>query len=47
MLFENNVTVIVVHGAWTDGSSWNEVILAAKWMTDTSVRMDGSEIKGI
>lgn len=27
MTFEKNVTVIVVHGAWADGSSWNEVIL--------------------
>lgn len=27
MTFENNATVIVVHGAWADGSSWNEVIL--------------------
>jgi hypothetical protein len=22
-----NVTVVAVHGAWADGSSWNDVIL--------------------
>jgi pimeloyl-ACP methyl ester carboxylesterase len=27
MNFQSNATVIVVHGAWADGSSWNNVIL--------------------
>ncbi|HTD67424.1 MAG TPA: alpha/beta fold hydrolase, partial [Candidatus Limnocylindria bacterium] len=27
MPFPENTTVVVVHGAWADGSSWNEVIL--------------------
>jgi pimeloyl-ACP methyl ester carboxylesterase len=27
MEFPENVTVVVVHGAWADGSSWNAVIL--------------------
>jgi pimeloyl-ACP methyl ester carboxylesterase len=27
MNFQPNATVIVVHGAWADGSSWNRVIL--------------------
>lgn len=27
MKFAENATVVVVHGAWADGSSWNEVIL--------------------
>jgi pimeloyl-ACP methyl ester carboxylesterase len=27
MLFPENTTVVVVHGAWADGSSWKEVIL--------------------
>lgn len=31
-----NITVIVVHGAWADGSSWNAVI---KGLTDRSVRV--------
>src|SRR5260221_2838166 len=26
-LFSNNATVVLVHGAWADGSSWNRVIL--------------------
>jgi hypothetical protein len=26
-LFSENATVILVHGAWADGSSWSEVIL--------------------
>src|SRR5262245_12355604 len=28
MPFPQNSTVVVVHGAWADGSSWKEVILA-------------------
>ena len=28
MPFPENSTVIVAHGAWADGSSWKEVILA-------------------
>jgi pimeloyl-ACP methyl ester carboxylesterase len=28
MPFPENATVVVAHGAWADGSSWNEVILA-------------------
>jgi pimeloyl-ACP methyl ester carboxylesterase len=27
MPFPENATVVVVHGAWADGSSWNQVIL--------------------
>jgi hypothetical protein len=27
MAFPGDATVIVAHGAWADGSSWNEVIL--------------------
>ena len=27
MLFPENATVVVVHGAWADGSSWGEVII--------------------
>ena len=27
MTFQNNATVILVHGAWADGSSWHSVIL--------------------
>ena len=27
MRFHNNSTVVLVHGAWADGSSWNSVIL--------------------
>ena len=27
MVFAENATVVVVHGAWADGSSWNAVIL--------------------
>jgi hypothetical protein len=27
MKFAENATVVLVHGAWADGSSWNEVIL--------------------
>ncbi|MFZ3210409.1 MAG: alpha/beta hydrolase [Terriglobales bacterium] len=27
MMFRENATVVVVHGAWADGSSWNAVIL--------------------
>jgi pimeloyl-ACP methyl ester carboxylesterase len=27
MSFPSNATVVVVHGAWADGSSWNSVIL--------------------
>ena len=27
MTFPENATIVVVHGAWADGSSWNEVIL--------------------
>jgi pimeloyl-ACP methyl ester carboxylesterase len=27
MTFSENATVVVVHGAWADGSSWNNVIL--------------------
>jgi pimeloyl-ACP methyl ester carboxylesterase len=27
MSFKANATVIVVHGAWADGSSWNQIIL--------------------
>ena len=114
-LFSNNATVVLVHGAWADGSSWDRVILpllheglkvvcapipltslsddaaalnrvleridgpvllaghayagaviaattdekvksllmaflvspAAKWLTGTSVRIDGGEIKGL
>ena len=30
MRFPENSTVIVVHGAWADGSSWKEVILPLK-----------------
>jgi hypothetical protein len=26
-LFSKNATVVLVHGAWADGSSWNRVIL--------------------
>jgi pimeloyl-ACP methyl ester carboxylesterase len=26
-VFSNNATVVLVHGAWADGSSWNRVIL--------------------
>jgi len=26
-MFRENATVVVVHGAWADGSSWNAVIL--------------------
>jgi hypothetical protein len=26
-LFSKNATVILVHGAWADGSSWNQVVL--------------------
>ncbi|MGB7465772.1 MAG: hypothetical protein WBW14_22980, partial [Candidatus Acidiferrum sp.] len=26
-LFFENATVVLVHGAWADGSSWNRVIL--------------------
>jgi len=26
-LFSQNATVVLVHGAWADGSSWNRVIL--------------------
>ena len=25
--FSNNATVVLVHGAWADGSSWNQVVL--------------------
>jgi pimeloyl-ACP methyl ester carboxylesterase len=28
MKFSKNATVVVVHGAWADGSSWSEVILS-------------------
>jgi pimeloyl-ACP methyl ester carboxylesterase len=28
MVLEEHATVIVVHGAWADGSSWNKVILS-------------------
>jgi pimeloyl-ACP methyl ester carboxylesterase len=28
MKFAENATVVVVHGAWADGSSWSEVILS-------------------
>jgi len=33
--------VILVHGAWADGSSWNKIIplLAAKNMTVTAVQL--------
>jgi hypothetical protein len=27
MRFPENSTVVVVHGAWADGSSWKEIIL--------------------
>jgi hypothetical protein len=27
MRFPENSTIVVAHGAWADGSSWNEVIL--------------------
>ncbi len=27
MKFQSNATVVLVHGAWADGSSWNSVIL--------------------
>jgi hypothetical protein len=26
-IFSKNATVVLVHGAWADGSSWNRVIL--------------------
>ena len=26
----NNATVVLVHGAWADGSSWAKVIAAAR-----------------
>src|ERR1700754_4963460 len=26
-LFSKNATVVLVHGAWADGSSWNRVLL--------------------
>ncbi len=26
-MFRENATVVVVHGAWADGSSWKAVIL--------------------
>lgn len=37
-------TIVVVHGAWADGSSWEPVI---RRLTGTSVRRDGGEVKGI
>jgi pimeloyl-ACP methyl ester carboxylesterase len=27
MVFPENTTIVLVHGAWADGSSWNDVIL--------------------
>jgi pimeloyl-ACP methyl ester carboxylesterase len=30
MTFPENATAVLVHGAWADGSSWNEVILPLK-----------------
>ncbi len=27
MTFPENATVVLVHGAWADGSSWSKVIL--------------------
>ena len=30
MMIPENATVVVVHGAWADGSSWNAVILPLK-----------------
>jgi alpha-beta hydrolase superfamily lysophospholipase len=26
MSFQQNATVVLVHGAWADGSSWQEII---------------------
>ena len=27
-MFSKNATVVLVHGAWADGSSWNRMILS-------------------
>ena len=35
-LFSKNATVVLVHGAWADGSSWNRVILPLLWRSRPS-----------
>ena len=27
-MFSKNATVVLVHGAWADGSSWNRIVLS-------------------
>ena len=31
MRVSGNLTAVVVHGAWADGSSWKDVILGLEW----------------